>query len=139
MANQDILRTMMTQLDETSRQLPEGFYLQFCDHLRNLYRGEHDETFDDRSSTEEDARAELCRRQVMLFVYPIWYSGLAIYYLNCFIHGILVICYKGILTMIKARRKMLTSDQSSQTPLNEYGIIFVPEREWLGLIGVDGE
>lgn len=135
MANQDIIRTMMTQLDETSRQLPEGFYLQFCDHLQNLYRGEHD----DRSSIEEDARAELCLRQVMLFVYPIWYSGLAIYYLKCFIHGILVICYKGILTMIKARRKMLTSDQSSQTPLNEYGIILVPEREWLGLIGVDGE
>ena len=34
---QDILRTMMTQLDEASDKIPEGFYLQFCDHLQNLH------------------------------------------------------------------------------------------------------
>ena len=34
---QDILRTMMTQLDELSDKLPEGFYLQFCDHIKKLY------------------------------------------------------------------------------------------------------
>ena len=31
---QDILRTMMTQLDEASDKIPEGLYLQFCDHLQ---------------------------------------------------------------------------------------------------------
>ena len=34
---QDILRTMMTQLDEASDKIPEGLYLQFCDHLQNLH------------------------------------------------------------------------------------------------------
>ena len=34
---QDILRTMMTQLDEASDKIPEGFYLQFCDHLQSLH------------------------------------------------------------------------------------------------------
>ena len=34
---QDILRAMMTQLDEASDKLPEGFYLQFCDHIKKLY------------------------------------------------------------------------------------------------------
>jgi hypothetical protein len=34
---QDILRTMMTQLDEASDKIPEGLYLQFCDHLKNLH------------------------------------------------------------------------------------------------------
>ena len=33
----DILRTMMTQLDEASDKIPEGLYLQFCDHLKNLH------------------------------------------------------------------------------------------------------
>jgi hypothetical protein len=35
---QDILRTMMTQLDDASDKIPEGLYLQFCDHLQNLHR-----------------------------------------------------------------------------------------------------
>ena len=34
---QDILRTMMTQLDDASDKIPEGLYLQFCDHLQNLH------------------------------------------------------------------------------------------------------
>ena len=34
---QDILRTMMTQLDEASDKIPEGLYLKFCDHLQNLH------------------------------------------------------------------------------------------------------
>ena len=34
---QDILRTMMTQLDEASDKIPEGLYLRFCDHLKNLH------------------------------------------------------------------------------------------------------
>lgn len=34
----DILRTMMTQLDEASDKIPEGFYLEFCDHLKNLHK-----------------------------------------------------------------------------------------------------
>ena len=34
---QDILRTMMTQLDEASDKIPEGLYLKFCDHLKNLH------------------------------------------------------------------------------------------------------
>ena len=33
----DILRTMMTQLDDASDKIPEGLYLQFCDHLKNLH------------------------------------------------------------------------------------------------------
>ena len=37
MSQQDILRTMMTQLDDASGKIPEGFYLQFCDHLQNLH------------------------------------------------------------------------------------------------------
>jgi hypothetical protein len=28
---------MMTQLDEASDKIPEGLYLQFCDHLQNLH------------------------------------------------------------------------------------------------------
>ena len=34
---QDILRTMMTQLDEASDKIPEGLYLKLCDHLKNLH------------------------------------------------------------------------------------------------------
>jgi len=34
---QDILRAMMTQLDDASDKIPEGLYLQFCDHLKNLH------------------------------------------------------------------------------------------------------
>ena len=34
---QDILRMMMTQLDDASDKIPEGLYLQFCDHLKNLH------------------------------------------------------------------------------------------------------
>ena len=34
---QNILRTMMTQLDDASDQIPEGLYLQFCNHLKNLH------------------------------------------------------------------------------------------------------
>ena len=34
---QDILRTMMTQLDDASDKIPEGLYLKFCDHLQNLH------------------------------------------------------------------------------------------------------
>jgi len=34
---QDILRTMMTQLDDASDKIPEGLYLKFCDHLKNLH------------------------------------------------------------------------------------------------------
>ena len=33
----DILRTMMTQLDDASDKIPEGLYLKFCDHLKNLH------------------------------------------------------------------------------------------------------
>ena len=34
---QNILRTMMTQLDDASDQIPEGLSLQFCNHLKNLH------------------------------------------------------------------------------------------------------
>ena len=205
MTNQDILRTMMTQLDEASNTIPEGFYIQFCDHLQNLYRGEHDETIDDDHDTSDIAveerallawhteraeRAALCRRQTMLFVLPIWYSGLAIYYLTRFVYGILVFCFKGIHSTIKTRRETQKNYdhrlplnwreaglrieaehsetlkriieaglrieaehsetlkriieaglrvETSQTPLDGCGTTFVPEREWLGLIGFDEE
>lgn len=186
MTNQDRLRTMMTQLDEASNIIPEGFYIQFCDHLQNLYRGEHDETLDDHDTsdiaveerallawhTERAERAELCHRQVMLFVYPIWYSGLAIYYLTRFVCCILVFCFKGIHSTIKTLREThknydhrlplnwreaglrIEAEHSetlkriieaglrvetSQTPLDGCGTTFVPEREWLGLIGFDEE
>ena len=33
----DILRAMMTQLDDDSDKIPEGLYLKFCDHLKNLH------------------------------------------------------------------------------------------------------
>ena len=32
-----ILRTMMTELDDASDKIPEGFYLQFCDHMKRLH------------------------------------------------------------------------------------------------------
>ena len=184
MTNQIILRTMMTQLDEASNTIPEGFYIQFCDHLQNLHRGEHDEDTDEHAR-EMAERAELCHRQVMLLVYPIWYLGLAIYYLTRFVYGILVFCFKGIHSTIKTQRETQTNYdhwreaglriedehsetlkriieaglrieaehgetlkriieaglriEASQTPLDECGTIFVPEREWLGLIGFDEE
>lgn len=128
MTNQDILRTMMTQLDEASNTIPEGFYIQFCDHLQNLHRGEHDEDVDEHTR-EMAERAELCRRQTMLFVYPIWYSGLAIYYLNRFVY----FCFKVIYSMIESR----TNKKISHAPPDNCGTIYVPEREWLRLIGVD--
>ena len=34
----NILRTMMTRLDDASDEIPEGFYLEFCDHFRNLHK-----------------------------------------------------------------------------------------------------
>jgi hypothetical protein len=33
----DIVCEMMTQLDEVSQDVPEGFYLQFCGHLKRLH------------------------------------------------------------------------------------------------------
>tara|TARA_B110001454_G_scaffold212965_1_gene230434 strand:- start:423 stop:806 length:384 start_codon:yes stop_codon:yes gene_type:complete len=127
MTNQDILRTMMTQLDEASNTIPEGFYIQFCDHLQNLHRGEHDEDTGEHAR-EIAERAELCHRQVMLLVYPIWYLGIAIYYLSRFVY----LCLKGIHSIIKAQRE-------SQTPMDKYGTIYVSEREWFELIGVGEE
>ena len=187
MTNQDILRTMMTQLDEASNTIPEGFYIQFCDHLQNLYRGEHDETIDDDHDTSDIAveerallawhteraeRAELCRRQVMLLRFilekPIWYLGLAIFYLIRFVY----FRFKDIYSAIKTHRDSRTNYkhrlplnwreaglrietehsetlkriieaglrvETSQTPLDGCGTTFVPEREWLGLIGFDEE
>jgi len=38
MSQKEILRAMMTQLDEASGEIPEGFYLQFCDHLKELHK-----------------------------------------------------------------------------------------------------
>ena len=125
MTNQIILRTMMTQLDEASNTIPEGFYIQFCDHLQNLHRGEHDEDTDEHAR-EMAERAELCHRQVMLLVYPIWYLGIAIYYLSRFVY----FCFKAIYSTIRTQREL-------QTHLDKCGTIYVPEREWLRLIGVD--
>jgi len=34
----DILRAMITDLDEASDKIPEGFYLKFCDYLRELHK-----------------------------------------------------------------------------------------------------
>ena len=34
---QEILCTMMTLLNEASDKIPEGLYLQLCDHLKNLH------------------------------------------------------------------------------------------------------
>ena len=33
----DIVHEMMAQLDEVSQDVPEGFYLQFCGHLKRLH------------------------------------------------------------------------------------------------------
>ena len=123
----------MTQLDEASNTIPEGFYIQFCDHLQNLYSSEHDEDTDEHERemaerverVERVERAELCHRQVMLLVYPIWYLGIAIYYLSQFVY----LCLKGIHSIIKAQRE-------SQTSMGKYGTRYVSDREWLGLIGV---
>lgn len=38
MSQKEILRAMMTQLDEASGEIPEGFYLQFCDYLKELHK-----------------------------------------------------------------------------------------------------
>ena len=118
----------MTQLDEASNTIPEGFYIQFCDHLQNLYSGEHDEDTDEHER-EMVERAELCHRQVMLLVYPIWYLGIAIYYLSRFVY----FCFKVIYSMIESR----TNKKISHAPPDNCGTIYVPEREWLRLIGVD--
>jgi hypothetical protein len=38
----DIVCEMMAQLDEVSQDVPEGFYLQFCGHLKRLHElGDH--------------------------------------------------------------------------------------------------
>ena len=38
----DIVCDMMAQLDEVSQDVPEGFYLQFCGHLKRLHElGDH--------------------------------------------------------------------------------------------------
>ena len=33
----DLVHEMMMQLDEVSQEVPEGFYLQFCGHLKRLH------------------------------------------------------------------------------------------------------
>jgi len=38
MSQKEILRAMMTQLDEAAGEIPEGFYLQFCDYLKELHK-----------------------------------------------------------------------------------------------------
>ena len=47
---QDILRTMMTQLDDASDKIPEGLYLKFCDHLKNLHTCQPTQVFLQRPS-----------------------------------------------------------------------------------------
>ena len=47
---QDILRTMMTQLDEDSDKIPEGLYLKLCDHLKNLHTCQPTQVFLQRPS-----------------------------------------------------------------------------------------
>ena len=47
---QDILRTMMTQLDEASDKIPEGLYLKLCDHLKNLHTCQPTQVFLQRPS-----------------------------------------------------------------------------------------
>jgi len=38
----NIVCEMMAQLDEVSQDVPEGFYLQFCGHLKRLHElGDH--------------------------------------------------------------------------------------------------
>ena len=46
----DILRTMMTQLDEDSDKIPEGLYLKLCDHLKNLHTCQPTQVFLQRPS-----------------------------------------------------------------------------------------
>ena len=48
----DIVYEMMAQLDEVSRDVPEGFYLQFCGHLKRLH--ELGEPRRGRTTIEED-------------------------------------------------------------------------------------
>jgi len=48
----DIVYEMMAQLDEVSRDVPEGFYLQFCGHLKRLH--ELSEPRRGRTTIEED-------------------------------------------------------------------------------------
>ena len=140
---QDILRTMMTQLDEASDKIPEGLYLQFCDHLKNLHPGEDDEHSPRHTSDPNDpefdwfnspevvesrrfyvrqeqefgghARAELCRRQVMLLRFilekPIWYLGLAIFYLIRFVY----FRFKDIYSVIKTHRDSRTNYKHNET------------------------
>ena len=47
---QDILRTMMTQLDDASDKIPEGLYLKLCDHLKNLHTCQPTQVFLQRPS-----------------------------------------------------------------------------------------
>ncbi len=41
---------MMTQLDEASDKIPEGLYLKFCDHLKNLHTCQPTQVFLQRPS-----------------------------------------------------------------------------------------
>jgi hypothetical protein len=55
---------MMAQLDEHSDKIPEGMYLQFCDHLKFFYQ--NDENIKKRLEAERRAAETERRRTVRL-------------------------------------------------------------------------
>jgi hypothetical protein len=55
---------MMAQLDEHSDKIPEGMYLQFCDHLKFFYQ--NDEKIKKRLEAERRAAETERRRTVRL-------------------------------------------------------------------------
>jgi len=121
---QDILRTMMTQLDEASGKIPEGLYLQFCDHLKNLHRDEDDEHRPRHTSDPNDpeyanvelryTRDELMTSSVLqvedieafvsLFVCPIFYLIRFVYFR-----------FKDIYSAIKTHRDSRTNYKHNET------------------------
>ena len=122
---QDILRTMMTQLDEASDKIPEGLYLQFCDHLKNLHPAEDDEyrhryTSDPIGRAVTDAafaprdpgahmvpsvlQVEDIEAFVSLFVCPIFYLIRFVYFR-----------FKDIYSVIKTHRESRTDYEHNET------------------------
>jgi hypothetical protein len=58
MSSEERVLDMMAQLDEHSEKIPEGMYLQFCDHLKFFYQKDENKK---RLAAETERRSQLAQ------------------------------------------------------------------------------
>ena len=65
MSSEERVLDMMAQLDEHSEKIPEGMYLQFCDHLKFFYQKDENKKRLELLELQRQLAAETRRRPVI--------------------------------------------------------------------------